>query len=241
MIKAYTESEYNAAKGKDKLKLQCEACGKEFLKRKDVIRESLLNPNGRNKSKYCSFKCATSLQLTRKKITCGQCGKEIIRHPSRIRKSKSGQCFCSKHCTVKHQHANRCFKVLRSKFEIYIGNNLEKLFPDLKIEYNNKSIAEGLELDFYFPSLKLAFELNGIFHYEPVRGTEALDGTKKRDKRKYQICIDKGISLCIIDYSKLASAHYFKEDKVKPYLDIIISVIKEKMGEVLPSPVNPPS
>jgi len=45
------------------------------------------------------------------------------------------------------------------------------LYPDLVIHFNKKD-AINSELDIYIPSLKLAFELNGIFHYEPIFGKE---------------------------------------------------------------------
>ena len=79
-------------------------------------------------------------------------------------------------------------------------------YPNLEIHYNRKD-AINSELDIYIPELELAFELNGIFHYEPIYGAEKLQQIQNNDDRKFQACLEKGISLCIIDTSSLK---YFK-------------------------------
>lgn len=47
------------------------------------------------------------------------------------------------------------------------------------------------------------------------------------DDRKFQACLEHGIALCIIDTSSL---RYFKESKAQKYLDIVVSVIKQKLA-----------
>jgi hypothetical protein len=83
------------------------------------------------------------------------------------------------------------------------------------------------ELDIYIPSLKLAFELNGIFHYEPIFGNEKLNKIQKNDNNKFLKCQEKNISLCIIDTS---SQKYFKEQTSKKILDIIINIINQHLA-----------
>jgi alpha-amylase/alpha-mannosidase (GH57 family) len=95
------------------------------------------------------------------------------------------------------------------------------MYPDLEIHFNHKDIINS-ELDIYIPSLKIAFELNGIFHYEIIYSSDQLTKIQNNDNRKYQACIDKGISLCVIDTSKQKQ---FKEKTSKIYLDIITSII----------------
>ena len=85
------------------------------------------------------------------------------------------------------------------------------------------------ELDIYIPSLNLAFELNGIFHYEPIFGEKKLNSTKNNDKRKFQACLEKNIELCIIDTS---TQKYFKENTSKIYLDIILKITDNKLLDV---------
>ena len=82
-------------------------------------------------------------------------------------------------------------------------------------------------IGYFNPVLKLAFELNGIFHYEPIYGPKKLESIKNNDSQKFQACIKKGISLCIIDTS---SQKYFKESSSKRYLDIIINIIQTQLS-----------
>lgn len=85
------------------------------------------------------------------------------------------------------------------------------------------------ELDIYIPSLKLAFELNGLFHYEPIFSKEKLDNIQNNDNRKMQACYEKQIELCIIDVSK---QKYFKEQTCLPFLKIIQDIILLKFSKI---------
>lgn len=75
--------------------------------------------------------------------------------------------------------------------------------------------------------MKLAFELNGIFHYEPIFGNEKLNKIQKNDNNKFFKCQEKNISLCIIDTS---SQKYFKEQTSKKFLDIITNIINQNLA-----------
>jgi hypothetical protein len=87
------------------------------------------------------------------------------------------------------------------------------LYPNLEIKYNSKEEIHS-ELDIYIPKYKLAFELNGIFHYEPIFGGQKLEQTQNNDKNKFQLCQENKISLCVIDTSSLK---YFKEQNAEKY------------------------
>ena len=89
--------------------------------------------------------------------------------------------------------------------------------------FNGKDTINS-ELDIYIPSLKLAFELNGIFHYEPIYGKDKLQSIKNNDTRKFQACIEKGISLCIVDSSQQKR---FSPKSSQKYLDIIVNIIED--------------
>jgi hypothetical protein len=113
----------------------------------------------------------------------------------------------------------------RSKLEIYLEQQLTLLYPNIAIDFNNKSVI-GSELDIYIPSLNLAFELNGIFHYEPIFGVNKLDQIRNNDISKSKACFDAKIDLCIIDTSNQIN---FKISTSKPYLDIITKIIDERL------------
>ncbi|MGA9377881.1 MAG: hypothetical protein WBV73_03685, partial [Phormidium sp.] len=83
------------------------------------------------------------------------------------------------------------------------------------------------ELDIYIPSLNLAFELNGIFHYEPIYGLEKLESIQNNDNRKLQTCLEKEIELVFINCS---DQQKFKKTTSQKYLDIITSLINSKVS-----------
>lgn len=72
--------------------------------------------------------------------------------------------------------------------------------------------------------MKLAFELNGILHYEPIYGIEKLHQIQNNDIRKFQACLEKSVSLVVIDSSEMKN---FKPIKAKKYLDIVLLKLTE--------------
>lgn len=74
--------------------------------------------------------------------------------------------------------------------------------------------------------LKLAFEINGIHHYEPIYGVDKLLKTQANDHKKYQSCLEKGIELCSINTSKQL---HFKESNAAPFLKIIKDVLDQQI------------
>jgi len=108
---------------------------------------------------------------------------------------------------------------------VWLEQQLPALYPSLEFHFNRKDAIIS-ELDIYIPSLKLAFELNGIFHYEPIYGPEKLAQIQNNDERKYQACIERGIELCLIDVSSFS---YFKISGAERYLDMMKSIINKKL------------
>ncbi len=56
----------------------------------------------------------------------------------------------------------------------------------------------GWELDIQFPKLKFAIEINGAWHYMPLRGEEKMIKIQNRDKIKAEVCKTTGIELFIL-------------------------------------------
>lgn len=98
---------------------------------------------------------------------------------------------------------------------------LRETYPDLEI-HCNRTDAINAELDFFFPSLKLAFELNGILHYEPIYGPEKLARIQTNDTRKYQACLERGIELCVVDTERFT---YFKAKGAEKFLTLVCDVV----------------
>ncbi len=218
MIPLYSEIEFNSAKSETKLPLQCKQCSNAFYRTKNYIK-SCTNPNNCHTGEYCSTKCQNAYAYPPVFVDCKQCNKSFKKLPSQIKKYPNH--FCSSSCAATYNNQHKTTGNRRSKLEIYLEDELPKLYPDLEFLFNKKD-AINSELDIYIPSLKLAFELNGIFHYEPIYGKDKLSQIQNNDQRKIQACIERNIEFCIIDTSTLK---YFKPVNAKKYLDIITSII----------------
>lgn len=153
-------------------------------------------------------------------MPCKQCNQLTLKQ-----KDIATNVFCSRSCAATYNNLHKTKGNRRSKLEAWLEEKLNVLYPDLVIEYCNKAAING-ELDIYVPSLQLAFELNGIYHYEPIHGQGKLDQVQSNDHRKFQACIEHGIELVIMDTSQLK---YFKEANCIPYLDIIRKIVDGKL------------
>ena len=220
MKQLYTQSEWDNAKCYDLLKFECTQCHQEFTKTKSYITQYLKGKQGWGSLDYCGPKCKGISNLIHYK--CKECGKECSRKPSAYKLSKNH--FCSISCSSKYTNRNQPIGHNRSKLEEWIETQLINLYPNLQFQFNQRDTINS-ELDIYIPSLQLAFELNGVFHYEPIWGTDKLNRIQNNDKRKYQACLEKGIELCIIDTSSHTSGQYLNPKKAQGYLDIIKKVI----------------
>lgn len=207
-----------------KVILNCYFCKKDFKK---YIGHFNVCKEANQKLFFCSRRCygfhITSIKTF--KVSCSQCGIEMIRRKSSF---KGKNVFCSQSCGATYNNTHKTHGTRRSKLEVFLEEKLKELYPNLHIVFNGKETINS-ELDIYIPSLKLAFELNGIFHYEPIYGADKLKSIQNNDTRKFQACLEKGIELCIVDTSKLK---YFKISNVQKYLDIISSIINCKLNQI---------
>jgi very-short-patch-repair endonuclease len=189
--------------------VDCQNCGKQTTKSVGRYNEAI--KNGWNF--FCSIKCRYAYQEKGNEFLCAWCSKIIRKTPAQQRQTKANV-FCSKPCAACHNNRNKHTGTRRSKLERYLEQQLKLNFPTLNFSCNtNKPI--GLELDFYFPELKLAVELNGILHFQPIYGSEKLKRIQEIDREKADRCVQVGIKLFIIDVSserhltqKIKEAHW---------------------------------
>lgn len=205
--------------------LTCDYCNKNFEVVNSIWKSRRSKKKKLNCNIYCSLECRTlsrgfSLQKT---VFCKNCNKEFNKHSCDIKKTLNN--FCTKSCAAIYNNTHKRIGTRRSKLESWLELELTKLFPNLEILYSDKTTINS-ELDIYIPSLKLAFELNGIFHYEPIFGKDKLQQIQNNDNRKFQACLEKEIELCIIDTS---GQKYFKEQSSIKYLNIITNLVTSKL------------
>jgi len=207
---------------KNHYKIICDQCGKEFWREnKQQYRKD------RYKHIFCSRKCQSLSRTMAITKSCAWCKKNVTRTQAELNKikRKSQNIFCNNSCAANYNNTHKTTGTRVSKLERYFASELVKMYPDLEFHFNRKD-AINSELDIYIPEFKLAFELNGIFHYEPIYGKKKLSQIENNDKRKFQACIDNNIELCIIDSSGFT---YFKPKKADKYLEIVTDIIDMKL------------
>lgn len=180
-----------------------------------------------NSNFYCSMDCHMGhrMQKSRTKTNCGTCRKDLFIYTKIIQESKSGKVFCGQSCAAKYSNSHKTTGTRRSKFENWIENELTKTYPNLKIKYNLIGDIEA-ELDIYIPSLRLAIEINGVFHYKPIYGESKFIKIQASDKRKISLCAENNIDLLTIDISNWK---HFDAREAPTYF----APIKEKIDSLL--------
>lgn len=215
-----SNADLGGLKSRDEVPLKCGQCGETFYAEKHFVIASL-GPKRNHKFQFCGRECR-QLHLTKSvSCKCHQCGDEIVRPPSWC---KGKHTFCSCSCSAIWNNNHKTWGTRRSRLEMWIERKLSESYPNLHIDYN-KTDAINAELDIYIPSLKLAFELNGIFHYEPIYGAEKLATIQTNDGRKFQACVERGVELCIVDTHNVK---YLKAERDQKFLGIICSIIQKK-------------
>lgn len=197
----------------------CDFCDEKFTRELKSVNHKLKRED---KHTFCSVSCRGNHHSKSKILNCTNCNVSILRKLSEIKKSKSGNHFCSKSCSASYNNKNKKHGTRRSKLEIWLEQELIKLYPDYNILFNDKSTINS-ELDIYFPDLKLAIEINGIFHYKPIYGEDKLKQVQENDSQKAVLCEENNIILHSIDVSSLS---YFKDTKAKKYLSMVLDILE---------------
>jgi len=104
-----------------------------------------------------------------------------------------------------HTRGSGCPNCCKGKSERLFGECLAELLPDVEIwdarKYDwlmNSNTGYPLELDFFIPSLKIAFEVQGRQHYEEIEkwgGSDKLSSQQDRDDIKRTLCESEGVTL----------------------------------------------
>ena len=203
--------------------LNCPNCLNYFDRKIKDYNKSIKLGHNMLCSRECYFQYNNKIRSIA--INCTQCNKSIKRRKSAV---KSINTFCSHSCKAVYYNSRSKIFTKVSKLEIWLQKKLQDIYPNIDFTFNSKETINS-ELDIYIPSLKLAFELNGIFHYEPIFGQDKLDKTQNNDNRKFQACTEHSISLCVIDTSNQI---YFKESTSKKFLDIIVNIINNHLANL---------
>ena len=172
-----------------KVEVKCLTCGIDFYKSLFEIKRSSNN--------FCSIKCRGNYQDKRTEVQCQNCNKLFLKQSCEIQKSPR-HC-CSIQCFKTLAKYNKNWGSSRSKLEIYVEKKLTEDL-ELNILYNKTSI--GYELDIHIPELNLAIELNGITHYKPIYGLDALLKRQEIDRLKAEECVKRNIKLIVINVSE---------------------------------------
>lgn len=186
---------------------ECAHCKQEFDRK----------TYGKNVPKFCSSKCTGLSRNLKIQISCSNCNTMFYKQPKEYRKTVNH--FCSRSCAATYNNRHKKHGTRVSNLEKWVSEQLTMLYPDLEIHYNRKD-AINSELDIYIPSLRMAFEINGIYHYKPIYGQDKLDKIISNDQQKKMLCEESNIKLYTIDTSDM---NYFTVKKADYFLDEIKS------------------
>ena len=210
----------------DTMSFICPVCNKSF--EKTIYEYTRIKKRvGESYIPKCSRKCISDNKTNTQTFECNckQCDKKITRNNGELKKNINANFFCSKSCAGTYNSQRKTKGTRISKLELFLQEKLIQLYPNLEFHFNRKDTINS-ELDIYLPELRLAFELNGIFHYEPIYGNDKFEKIVNKDKQKVRICEEKGIELCIIDSSRHS---YVTKKSSQIYIDIVISIINQNL------------
>jgi hypothetical protein len=215
----------------------CEICNKTFNSKRALNSHSVVH-----KPEYvCGSKKLSTIveaEYLKAPLTCKQCN-TIIQYKDSFGKltfsrkqkrlGRPGNIFCGMSCSAVFNNKHKTHGTRKSKIEYFIEKNLKETFPTLKMLFNDRTEnGSDLELDIYIPSLKLAFEINGIHHYKPIHGEKVFKCTIANDTKKSEFCKNNNIELHVLDVSRMTG---FKNELGIPYFELIKQRIEERVRD----------
>lgn len=155
-------------------------------------------------AKSNSHICQSCLEgLQRSLDTCLSCGGNMSRFFNGV--EMGGRFAICMHCVVGRSDIASRWRTSESSGERALFQILNQLFGEKNFyRYARPSWLSGLELDFYVPSHKLAFEFDGKQHFEYVshfhESEDSFESQKARDAKKDELCKKNLVRLIRIKY-----------------------------------------
>lgn len=205
--KCFHSNRRKSNKPEQDISVTCNYCSKSFLKyaSQQRVTNNCLN--------FCNSICTAKYReehVEKQELFCELCGTSFLRTLSRIKRYSRlpnyNRHYCSRTCARKSNGLGR-FTCLpqqirkrrtrsRSLLELFIEKQIQLEFPNLPLICCGK--YKLFELDFYFPSLLLAIEINGPTHYSPIYGNKVLTNVQNRDLLRSELCKSRNVKLEII-------------------------------------------
>lgn len=149
----------------------------------------------------------------------------------RARRKAGKHLYCSRRCAALRRNMEKRGGFNVSRLELALRERLAIEIPNIPAVFCERSTI-GMELDFWFPSIRLGVEINGPTHLRPIYGEELLAKTRERDARKAALCAARGVRLVVIEHP---------ENQPTPaVVDAKWNLLKEAILSA-PSPQPPPS
>ena len=153
-------------------------------------------------------------------------------------KCKNGHTFQKKGGGLKTmQSCPECFVdsheefLFRKLIEGHFNTEFPKSHPEWLVNSHTNRV---LELDLYSKALKLAFEYNGVQHYEPIYGQDRYLVSLRNDKEKKQRCLENNVKLISIKHMsvKILNKKVFLQKIAEKLKDYNIFISHETINSV---------
>lgn len=103
-------------------------------------------------------------------------------------------------------------KEMTSSYEEKIIKILQKSKINFEREKTFKDLRGGrYRYDFYIPSMKIICEMDGQYHFQPIKGRSALLKQQENDRQKNSYCLANGIKLYRIPYWEINEIKTFSD------------------------------
>jgi very-short-patch-repair endonuclease len=122
------------------------------------------------------------------------------------------------------QQGHRCPNHRESRGEKLLKTILGRIYPEHTIKSQDSLGFLGrLRVDYSIPKLKLAFEYDGLHHFQPVqfggisaeKANLAFKRQRKNDQKKQKMCEENGYRLIRLGYSESLTVEHIKDKIIK--------------------------